>query len=77
MAERVKERLDADGVNLLNSCGQKAWQTVFHFHIHVIPRYDGRPAAAARGSPRRATATRSRPLRESSPRRHLHAQQGS
>jgi histidine triad (HIT) family protein len=43
MAERVKERLHADGVNLINSCGQLAWQTVFHFHIHVIPRYEGDP----------------------------------
>ena len=41
MAKRVKERLDADGVNLINSCGRLAWQTVFHFHIHVIPRYEG------------------------------------
>ena len=43
MAERVSERLGADGVNLLNSCGRAAWQTVFHFHIHVIPRYAGDP----------------------------------
>ena len=41
MAQRVKDRLAADGVNLINSCGSKAWQTVFHFHVHVIPRYDG------------------------------------
>ncbi len=39
LAGRMKERLDADGVNLLNSCGGTAWQSVFHFHIHVIPRY--------------------------------------
>jgi histidine triad (HIT) family protein len=39
LAGRAKERLGADGVNLLNSCGAAAWQTVFHFHIHVIPRY--------------------------------------
>jgi histidine triad (HIT) family protein len=39
LAGRVKERLGADGVNLLNSCGKVAWQTVFHFHVHVIPRY--------------------------------------
>ena len=39
LARRVKERLGADGVSLLNSCGAAAWQTVFHFHIHVIPRY--------------------------------------
>jgi histidine triad (HIT) family protein len=39
IAQRQKERLGADGVNLLNSCGKVAWQTVFHFHVHVIPRY--------------------------------------
>ena len=43
LAGRVKERLGADGVNLLNSCGPTAWQTVFHFHVHVIPRYAGDP----------------------------------
>ncbi|MGI9184856.1 MAG: HIT family protein [Solirubrobacteraceae bacterium] len=43
LARRVTERLDADGVNLINSCGSAAWQTVFHLHIHVIPRYPGDP----------------------------------
>ncbi|HXB14691.1 MAG TPA: HIT family protein [Solirubrobacteraceae bacterium] len=43
LAGRAHERLGADGVNLLNSCGAAAWQTVFHFHIHVIPRYEGDP----------------------------------
>jgi histidine triad (HIT) family protein len=43
LASRAKERLGADGVNLLNSCGAAAWQTVFHFHVHVIPRYTGDP----------------------------------
>ena len=43
IAVRVKERLGADGVNLLNSCGAAAWQTVFHFHMHVIPRYSDDP----------------------------------
>ena len=43
MARRAVEVLDADGVNLLNSCGAAAWQTVFHFHIHVIPRYADDP----------------------------------
>jgi histidine triad (HIT) family protein len=41
LAGRAKERLAADGVNLLNSCGAVAFQTVFHFHMHVIPRYAG------------------------------------
>jgi histidine triad (HIT) family protein len=43
LAGRAKERLGADGVNLLNSCGRAAWQTVFHFHVHVIPRYANDP----------------------------------
>jgi histidine triad (HIT) family protein len=43
LARRVHDRLDADGVNLLNSRGQAAWQTVFHFHMHVIPRYKDDP----------------------------------
>jgi histidine triad (HIT) family protein len=38
-AALAKERLGADGINLVNSCGALAWQTVFHFHMHVIPRY--------------------------------------
>ena len=43
LAARLKDRLDADGVNLVNACGAAAWQTVFHFHIHVIPRYADDP----------------------------------
>ena len=43
LASRARERLQADGVNLINSCGAAAWQTVFHFHVHVIPRYEGDP----------------------------------
>jgi histidine triad (HIT) family protein len=43
LALRMKERLRCDGVNLLNSCGSAAWQSVFHFHVHVIPRYDDDP----------------------------------
>jgi histidine triad (HIT) family protein len=40
LAKRMPQALGADGVNLINSCGSAAWQTVFHFHMHVIPRYD-------------------------------------
>ncbi len=43
VARRMGERLGAAGVNLLNSCGEAAWQTVFHFHVHVIPRYADDP----------------------------------
>ena len=43
LAGLVCERLGAIGVNLLNSCGEAAWQTVFHLHLHVIPRYEDDP----------------------------------
>jgi len=43
LARKVHDRLGADGVNLLNSRGGAAWQTVYHFHVHVIPRYEGDP----------------------------------
>jgi histidine triad (HIT) family protein len=43
LARRIKEVLEPDGFNILNSCGAAAWQTIFHFHIHVIPRYEDDP----------------------------------
>jgi histidine triad (HIT) family protein len=43
LARRMRDKLGAEGVNLLNCCEPAAWQTVFHFHIHVIPRYAGDP----------------------------------
>ena len=43
IAVRARRKLGADGVNLIHSAGSAAWQTVFHFHIHVIPRYAGDP----------------------------------
>jgi histidine triad (HIT) family protein len=39
VARTLSEKLDTVGVNLLNNCGADAWQTVFHFHVHVVPRY--------------------------------------
>ena len=39
VSRRAMERLEADGINLLNCCGAEAWQTVFHFHLHIVPRY--------------------------------------
>lgn len=40
---RMAEALKPAGFNLLNACGAAAWQTVFHFHVHVIPRYEDDP----------------------------------
>ena len=42
IAKVVLSELGADGVNVLNCCRADAWQTVFHFHMHVIPRYANR-----------------------------------
>ena len=50
-----RSRLEADGVNLLQSTGRAASQVVFHFHLHVIPRYEGdgmvNPLARSPGDP--------------------------
>jgi histidine triad (HIT) family protein len=43
LALMLRDRLGCDGVNFLNSCEPAAWQTVFHFHVHVIPRYEDDP----------------------------------
>lgn len=39
IAARLKEGLGADGINLVQNNGKAAGQTVFHFHMHLIPRY--------------------------------------
>ena len=36
-----KEVLGCDGYNVLQNNGEAAGQTVFHFHMHLIPRYKG------------------------------------
>lgn len=43
LAKRMEEVLEPDGFNLLNATRPAAWQTVFHFHLHVIPRYEDDP----------------------------------
>ncbi len=43
LARLMKAALRPDGFNVLNSCGAAAWQTVFHFHLHVVPRYEDDP----------------------------------
>lgn len=39
IATGLKEVLNCDGVNILQNNGEIAGQTVFHLHVHVIPRY--------------------------------------
>jgi histidine triad (HIT) family protein len=43
LARRIDATLEPDGFNLLNATRPAAWQSVFHFHLHVIPRYDDDP----------------------------------
>jgi histidine triad (HIT) family protein len=43
LAEQMRKTLKPDGFNLINACGPLAWQTVFHFHMHVVPRYADDP----------------------------------
>lgn len=42
IAAALPAALGAEGVNLLNCSREAAWQTVPHFHLHVIPRYRDR-----------------------------------
>lgn len=39
VAKAMKAELQCDGLNILQNNGEAAGQTVFHFHIHLIPRY--------------------------------------
>lgn len=41
MAYVLKDKLNCDGLNLLQNNGSAAGQTVMHFHMHLIPRYEG------------------------------------
>ena len=53
MAGRMREKLHCDGLNIVQNNGTVAGQTVFHFHIHLIPRYkgDGQTIGWQPGSP--------------------------
>ena len=39
MAGKLTDALDCDGFNIVQNNGEAAGQTVFHFHMHLIPRY--------------------------------------
>ena len=43
IVERMRETLAPAGFNVLNNMGRAAWQSIFHFHVHVIPRYEDDP----------------------------------
>lgn len=41
IAPAVRDGMQADGIMLNQFNGPAAGQTVFHFHVHIVPRYDG------------------------------------
>jgi histidine triad (HIT) family protein len=41
VANLLKQRLNPEGLTLIQSNGAAAWQDVFHLHVHLIPRYQG------------------------------------
>jgi histidine triad (HIT) family protein len=43
IVERMQQTLSPAGFNVLNNMGRAAWQSIFHFHVHVIPRYADDP----------------------------------
>ncbi|MEM0141121.1 MAG: HIT domain-containing protein [Thermoplasmatales archaeon] len=38
VSEMLMKNLDADGINIVHSTGKSAGQTIYHFHLHVLPR---------------------------------------
>lgn len=40
IAISMQDSLGAQGFNLVNNCNEVAGQSVMHFHLHIIPRYD-------------------------------------
>ena len=41
VAHMIPRALDPDGINLVHATGRAAWQSVFHFHLHLVPRREG------------------------------------
>ena len=40
LSKELVEMFNATGVNLLNASGKDAQQSIFHFHLHIVPRYE-------------------------------------
>ena len=70
LARTIEAALEPDGFNILNSCRPAAWQTVFHLHLHVIPRYEDDPLKLPwipRGSDADQIAAIAAQIREAAP----------
>ncbi|MDF2700991.1 MAG: hypothetical protein K0Q49_2555 [Haloplasmataceae bacterium] len=40
IAEAIKSAFNANGINIINNNGEVAGQTIFHYHVHIVPRYN-------------------------------------
>ena len=40
LAKKINDTYHPQGINLLNNCGEVAGQSVMHFHVHILPRYN-------------------------------------
>ena len=56
MITKLTGILHCDGYNIVQNNNEAAGQTVMHFHMHVIPRYEGGPKEIANWTPGSATA---------------------
>jgi histidine triad (HIT) family protein len=60
MAVLARRAYQPDGLNLFQANRRAAWQDVFHFHVHVVPRWDGdglvRPWTPSKGDPAEVAA---------------------
>ncbi len=41
LGKQLKEKLNADGINIISNIDAPAGQIIFHTHIHIIPRFKG------------------------------------
>lgn len=40
LAKKITSSLKSEGCNIITNCGEVAGQTVMHFHVHILPRYE-------------------------------------
>ena len=75
VAGMLRRSLGPAGINLIHATGAAAWQTVFHFHLHLVPRNEGDhlvppwplDQSRAEGATLRALANTIRSAREDDP----------
>lgn len=48
VARILRQKLAADGMNVFQNNGAAAGQDVFHYHVHLLPRWEGQPASLGR-----------------------------